>query len=123
MTSFVKVKNLDLESGDPVRVALCNTFMARLRGLMFRGALPTEDGVLLVGDRDSRLDAAIHMLFVRFDLAVFWISSEFGVVDKVIARSWHPAYVPRHPARYVLELHPDLFRAFEIGNRVRFIDA
>ena len=79
--------------------------------------------ILLVGDRDSRPDAAIHMFFVGFDLAVFWISSELEVVDKVVARSWRPAYVPRRPARYVLELHPDHYPDYEIGNKVKIIDA
>lgn len=123
MSAFVRVKNLERDSDDPVRVELCDSFLRRLRGLMFRRALPADQGILLVGDRDSRLDSAIHMLFVQFDLAVFWISSDLGVVDKVVARSWRAAYVPRGAARYVLELHPDHFAAYKIGDKVMIIDA
>ena len=123
MSPFVCVKNLDRLSNDPVRVAVCDKFLSRLKGLMFRSALPADSGILLVGDRDSRLDAAIHMLFVGFGLAVFWINSEFQVIDKVLAQPWRAAYVPRRPARYVLELHPDHFRDYEIGDKVRLLDA
>jgi hypothetical protein len=123
MNVFMRVTNVDRGSHDPVRVELCQDFWARLRGLMFRRALAANEGVLLSGDRNSRLDSAIHMLFVSFDLSVFWINSDLEVVDKVVARSWRPAYIPRRPARYVLELHPAHFSDYEIGNKVKIIDA
>ena len=90
---------------------------------MFRGSLAHDEGLLLVGSRDTRLDSAIHMLFVGFDLAVIWINSNMEVVDKVVAKSWHLAYVPERPARYVLEVHPELFPEYEIGHKVEFLDA
>jgi uncharacterized protein len=123
MNSFVRVQNLNRESSDPVRVVSCKSFGKRLRGLMFRRELPADQGVLLEGSRESRLDAAIHMLFVGFDLAVFWINSEYEVVDKIVAKPWRAAYFPRRPARYVLELHPEHFSAYEIGHKVKIIDA
>jgi hypothetical protein len=86
---------------------------------MFRRALAPEEGVLLMGARDMRLDAAIHMFFVLFDLSVFWIDSRMRVVDKVLAQSWHPAYFPARPARFVLELHPDRLDAYEIGDTLQ----
>lgn len=85
---------------------------------MFRPAMNEGEGVLLVGDRDSRMDAAIHMLFVAFDLAVFWINADSEVVDKIVAKSWSPAYVPRRAARYILELHPRRYESFQIGDKV-----
>jgi uncharacterized membrane protein (UPF0127 family) len=63
------------------------------------------------------------MFFVPFDLAVFWIDSRMTVVDKVIARAWRPAYVPRRPARYILEVHPGRWDNYEIGHRVEIADA
>ena len=43
------------------------------------------------------------------------------VVDKVLARAWRPAYVPARPARYVLEVHPDLYSAYAVGDKVQVI--
>ena len=92
-------------------------------GLTFRSDLPRDEGLLLVGKRDSRLDSSIHMFFVPFDLSVVWINSAMQVVDKVLARSWRPAYFSKKPARYVLELHPERWGDFEIGDTVEFKDA
>jgi uncharacterized membrane protein (UPF0127 family) len=87
---------------------------------MFRSHLGLNEGLLLVEKRDSRLDTSIHMFFVPFDLAVFWINSEMTVVDKVIAKSWHPAYFSKVDAKYTLEIHPDRFGDYEIGDKVEF---
>ena len=94
--------------------------MCRLRGLMFRSRLDTHEGLLLTIAKDSRMDSSIHMLFVPFDLAVFWINSELRIVDKVLAGSWKPAYFPSQPARYTLEIHPAHFNDYEIGDKVEF---
>ena len=124
MTSpFVFIQNLDQPIQAPPRIQFCESFLCRLRGLMFRPRLAADEGLLLVMGRDSRADSAIHMLFVPFDLAVFWINSHMRVVDKTIARSWRPAYFPAQAARYTLEIHPDRFNDYEVGHRVAFQDA
>jgi len=85
---------------------------------MFRSRLSPDEGLLLVEKRDSRLDTSIHMFFVSFDLAVFWINSKMTVVDKVIAKSWRPAYFPKSGAKYTLEIHPVRWEDYEIGDKV-----
>jgi uncharacterized membrane protein (UPF0127 family) len=105
------------------RVEYCDTFLTQLRGLTFRRRLSRDEGLILAGRRDSRLDSSIHMLFVRFDLAVMWINSDMKVVDKVLARSWRPAYFPKEPAMYVLEIHPERWKDFLIDDTVEFNDA
>jgi len=87
---------------------------------MFRSRLSPDEGLLLVEKRDSRLETSIHMFFVPFDLAVFWINSEMKVVDKIIAKSWRPAYLSKVDAMYTLEMHPDRFGDYEIGDKVEF---
>lgn len=90
---------------------------------MFRESLDPNEGIVLVINRDSRADSSIHMFFVPFDLAVFWINNENEVVDKVIAKSWRPAYFPAKAARYTLEIHPDHFDDYQIGDKVEFKNA
>jgi uncharacterized membrane protein (UPF0127 family) len=95
-----------------------------LRGLTFRKRLDLDNGLLLVqGKRDSRIDSSIHMLFVPFDLNVVWINSKMTVVGKVIAKSWRPAYFSAQPACYILEIHPDRWGDYQIGDQVEFQDA
>lgn len=63
------------------------------------------------------------MLFVPFELSVFWIDSTLVVVDKVIAKPWRLAYLSTKPARYILEIHPDRRDDYRVGDRVKFQDA
>jgi uncharacterized membrane protein (UPF0127 family) len=120
-TISLENKNRPLPS--PLHAIYCDSFLCRLRGLMFRCSLPSDQGLLLVEARDSRLDTAIHMLFVFMDLAVIWINSEQVVVDTVLARAWRPAYAPHRPARYILEIHPGRLDEFKIGDRIGFQNA
>lgn len=123
MLKTITVRNQNRKITEPLHIKYCDTFFTQLRGFTFRGSLSRSEGLLLVGRRDSRVDSSIHMLFVPFDLAVIWINSANQVVDKVLAKSWRPAYFSKQPAKYVLEIHPDRWGDFEIGDGVEFKDA
>ena len=103
------------------KAVFCDSFLSRFRGLMFRSGLASEEGLLLVEGRDSRVDSAIHMFFVFMDLAVIWINSENLVVDMVLARAWHPIYIPHAPARFILEIHPARLGEYQIGDKIELI--
>jgi uncharacterized membrane protein (UPF0127 family) len=117
---IIRLENRNQPLPAPLQAIYCDSFLCRLRGLMFRSQLASEEGLLLVQGRDSRLDAAIHMLFVFMDLAVVWINSKNIVVDTVLARAWRPAYAPRQAAKYILEIHPSRLNEFKIGDHVEF---
>lgn len=123
MPKIIVIKNRNRPLEGDLRIKYCDTFLTQLRGLTFRSVLARDEGLLLVGKRDSRLDSSIHMFFVSFDLCVVWINSAMQVVDKVLAKSWRPAYFSKQPAKYVLEIHPERWNDFEIGDGVEFKDA
>ena len=102
------------------RVRRCSSFLCRLRGLMLRRRLRADETLLLVGQRESRLDAAIHMLFVFFPIAALWLDAEGRVVDARLARPFRPLYIPRAPARDVLEGPPALLDRVVVGDRLYF---
>lgn len=116
----VIIRNLSQPQSRVLTARYCVSFLCRLRGLTFRRSLPPDWGLLLVQERDSRIDAAIHMLGVWMDLAVVWINSQGEVVDLCLARRWRLAYVPKSPARYVLEMAPAWLKEFEVGDRIQF---
>jgi uncharacterized membrane protein (UPF0127 family) len=101
-------------------VRRCTSFLCRLQGLTFRRTLGSSEGLLLVGRRENRADAAIHMFFVFFPIAAVWLDKSGQVVDAQLARPFRPLYVPRGPARDVLEGPPSLLRRVQIGDRLRF---
>ena len=123
MTKFVSIENKNRTVNGPLRIKYCDTFLTQLRGFTLRPSLTREEGLVLVGKRDSRLESSIHMLFVSFDLGVIWINSNMQIVDKVLAKSWRPAYFSKQPAQFVLEVHPERWDEFQIGDTVQFKNA
>jgi uncharacterized membrane protein (UPF0127 family) len=102
------------------RVRRAENFVTRLRGLTFRRHLGEGEGLLLVGRRESRADAAIHMFFVFFPIGVLWLDRENQVVDKVVAQPFRPFYAPCVPAIGVLECEPSVVEQVKLGDRIRF---
>ncbi len=117
---FIRIVNQTHPTGNPIQAKYCQSFFCQLRGLMFTSVLPKNSGVLLVQSSDSRMNSSIHMMFMRIDLAVFWINSEFSVVEKVLAHRWKLGYIPKSPARYVLETNIANLNDFNIGDKVSF---
>lgn len=115
----IVIRNLSNARLPPISAVKCSSFFCRLRGLTFRNRIPSDFGFLMVFNRDSRLDSSIHMMFVFLDLTIVWMNSTLEVVDVILARKWRPLYVPRRPASYVLELHPERLHDFKIGDKVQ----
>ncbi len=117
---ILNITNSSHSLPQPVQALYCDSFMCRLRGLTFRRSLKPQEGLLLVQPRENRLDAAIHMLFMRIDLTVVWINENKVVVDIQKARRWRPFYVPKQPARYILELADSWLPSFQVGDQLDF---
>ena len=117
---FVNIINQASQESKPILAEYCQSFFCQLRGLMFRKSLPDNHGLLLVQKTDSKMNASIHMMFMRMDLAVIWINNENVVVDLVLARRWKLAYIPRAAARYVLETSESHLADYKIGDELQF---
>ena len=116
----MSVVNLSTGQTIATRVTWCDTFLRRGRGLMFRRPLAEDEAYVFVEDRESVAKTTIHMFFVGFPIAVFWLDAEKRVVDKTLARPWRPYYAPSRPAQYFVECHPDALGKVEIGDRLGF---
>jgi hypothetical protein len=122
MARYVALKRRS--TGDVLLPAVrwCDSFLSRLRGLMFRSGLEPGEALLLVEGMESRAATTIHMFFVPFSIAAVWINNAGRVVDKVEALPWRPYYAPRAPARYILETSPGFLEHITIGDDVDFED-
>jgi uncharacterized membrane protein (UPF0127 family) len=112
-----------VESGEILipQAKWCDSFGTKLRGFTFRRELGPQDGLVLVEAKDNRVNTAIHMLFVFFDLGVIWVNAAGEVVSTVVAKPWRLSYVPPAPARYVIEGQPDLVNRVKVGDHIRFV--
>jgi uncharacterized membrane protein (UPF0127 family) len=109
--------------GMPINIEICRSFLAKFKGLMFEPRLDEQEGIALVADSPGIVNSSIHMFFMNFNIAVIWLDSSMHVVDKVIARKWHPYYAPKNSALYTLELHPSKIADFNKNDQVQFNDA
>jgi uncharacterized protein len=112
----------DLTTGKTIatRLVRCDTFWKRGRGLMFRRTLAEDEAYLFVERRESVAQAAIHMFFVFFPIAVLWLDREKRVVDMALARPFRPYYAPHSPAQYYVEGHPSLLEWVSHGDQLEF---
>lgn len=122
MTRMIKVQNKSNPDSLPISAKYCDDFWSKFRGLMLQAPLQPDQGALLVEDRESKVNASIHMFLMRFDICVIWLNNNYEVVDVKIARRWRPAYLPANPARYVLETHVSQAIQYKIGDQVSFTD-
>ncbi len=116
----LKVHNRTRPLASPLVVQPCETFRCRLLGLMGRRELASNEGLLFRWPKAGRADTAIHMLFMRFPIAVIWLDSRGVVVDARRARPWVDFLVPKAPAQYVLELHANRLPEFAIGDHIKW---
>jgi len=105
----------------PIGARVCSGFFDRLRGLMFKDRMDDQDSILIDQGFDSRINSAIHMLFMKFEIAAIWINSDKLVVDVKIAKPWRIAYMPAQSARYILETQPKFASNFSSGDQLEFI--
>ena len=89
---------------------------------MFSKQIPLDQGIILVENKESKINTSIHMMFMNFDLTVLWLDKDLVVVDKVLAKRWVPIYFPKTRAHYVVELHSEQFANFSIGDQLLLSD-
>jgi uncharacterized membrane protein (UPF0127 family) len=116
----VNVLNKTRSLVNPLRAKNCESFACRLKGLMFQKELDPDHGLLMVQQRESTTNAAIHMFFVGMDLGVIWLDTTKKIVDIKKAIRWRTIYTPQSPAKYILEVHPSRLPEFNIGDILSF---
>jgi uncharacterized membrane protein (UPF0127 family) len=105
-----------------ISVNWCDSFISKFKGLMFVPYIEKFTGIILAENNESKLNTAIHMLFMNFDITTVWISADKKVVDVKLAKKWHLSYFPKTPAQYVLETHTDHLQDFHIGDQLIFVN-
>lgn len=101
------------------RVRDCKSHWCKFRGLMLRASLPEDEGLLFSYPQPGIVETSIHMMFMRFAIAVLWLDADFKIVDKKLAKPWRPLYASEKPAQYVLEAPPAVLERVMIGEQLR----
>ncbi|TEB12135.1 hypothetical protein Psfp_03815 [Pelotomaculum sp. FP] len=94
-----------------VKVEWVDTFVKRLKGLMFRSALPPDQGLMLFPCH------SIHTCFMRFPIDTVYLDSCFTVLGKETVVPWR---VGKHVkgTKMILETAAGATAQLEIGMRL-----
>jgi len=111
--------NLSNPSAPILAIHKADTFGSRFLGLMGKKSIDRISGLLFAQSRPSRIDAAIHMFFMQFDIAAIWLDQNYVVISAALAKKWHPFYMPVRPASFILETHPDRLADFRVGDTLQ----
>lgn len=87
-------------------------------GLMFKKKLKKDEAVILTLPRESRINSAIHMIFVFYSIYAIWLDKEKVIVDIKKAHPFQPFLMPKKKSMYILECgyNPGLI----IGDKLDF---
>lgn len=105
-------------SFDKLEAWYFENFFSRLKGLMFKNNISLNQAGLFINKNENIVDSAIHMLFMNFDIAVFWLDKTNTIVDKRIAKKWGLIYYPDVKSHKILETHPEIFETLQIGEEI-----
>ena len=100
------------------RAKILNNFFSKFKGLMF-SRLEKGKSLIFVLDFESRLNSAIHMLFVFFPLDVVFLDASKKVVDVRKAYPFVSFILPRFKSKYVIEMNAGE-NVLKVGDRVSF---
>ena len=85
---------------------------------MFNKEIAPHAAIIFRDPSESHINAAIHMLFMNFDITVIWVNRHNRVADVQLARAWRLFYMPASPACITIETHPARFGDFTIGDEI-----
>jgi uncharacterized membrane protein (UPF0127 family) len=102
------------------RTVFCRSVFSQMRGLMFS---PKDETRALIMEFGSEKIVPLHMMFVFYPIDILFVDSGKRVVELAPgAKPFISQIVPKHKARYVIELAAGKIRENRIktGNRLQF---
>lgn len=116
----VQVRNLSNQLAAPLKLGICDSFFSRLKGLMFSTEIASDGGLFFFNTSEDRINSAIHMFFMNFDLTIIWVDSTGKVVDKIMANRWKTLAAPSRGAKFILETNTERFLEYNTGDILEF---
>ncbi|MEM4663265.1 MAG: DUF192 domain-containing protein [Candidatus Diapherotrites archaeon] len=112
------LKNLSTNKVICKNVCVANKYLSKLKGLMFENKQKFSYALVISLNSESKIKASIHMLFVFFPIAVFFLNKEKRVVDKKVLKPFTLNYTPKQPSKYIIELPAEYIDSAKLGDKL-----
>lgn len=100
-------------------VRLANSAMEKFKGLMFEKKNRFDYGLVFDFNRETRMGASIHMLFVFFPIDLVYLDEKKKVTDiRLSIAPWTLNYTPKKPSRFLAELPVGAAKGIQIGDKL-----
>ncbi len=84
------------------KIKIADSFWKKFKGLMFSSE--PDYALIFELEKEGKLNASIHMLFVFYAIDVVYLDSNKKVVDiKLNLKPWALNYTPKKPSKYFIE--------------------
>jgi uncharacterized membrane protein (UPF0127 family) len=104
-----------------LKVKHARTFFQRAKGLMGVEKEAFNYALIFHLKEKEKLNASIHMLFMKMPIDVLWLDEHQKIVDRVKnAQPWKLNYSPQNVAKYIIELPIETLQKInpKIGEKV-----
>jgi hypothetical protein len=118
-------KYTNVKIGDTtVKAEVADTYLKRMKGLMFKKNMPENEGMLFVFDKEDYY--SFWMMNMSIPIDMIWINSAKEVID--ITKNAQPcriscgSYQPKEKVLYVLEVNANFVdrHGVKIGSKLEF---
>ncbi|MEM4257022.1 MAG: DUF192 domain-containing protein, partial [Candidatus Diapherotrites archaeon] len=100
------------------KVKIADSFFRKFKGLMFESKEKFDYALIFVLEKESRIRASVHMLFVFFPIGILYLDKNKKVREKAILKPWRLNYTPKKPAKYFIEIPLEYLRKVEINDKI-----
>ncbi len=105
----------------PLRVEVKDTPSGWSRGLMYRNALPKNQGMLFIFENSDFHSFWMKNTYIPLSIAFVSASKEIVQIDSMFPLDTVTSHFPKEPIKYAIEVNQGWFRQHKIkvGDRVR----
>ncbi|MDD4251033.1 MAG: DUF192 domain-containing protein [Candidatus ainarchaeum sp.] len=103
-----------------LQVRFANDPWQRLKGLMFEDEKNFNYALLFENPSESKINSAVHMIFVFFPIDIIFLNKTKKVVDKITLLPFTPNYTPKKPAQYFIEMPKGKASKIKIGDKIEW---
>ena len=102
------------------KIKIAKTHHQKAKGLMFENKNKFDYALIFDFEKEVRMQASLHMMFVFFPITVLFLDSEKKIIEVANLKPFQLNYTPKHKVRYALEVPVRLEPKVKLGDELKW---
>ncbi|MDO8428976.1 MAG: DUF192 domain-containing protein [Candidatus Diapherotrites archaeon] len=98
------------------KVKLAQTRHQKAKGLMFENQKNFNYALVFDFEKEVRMQASLHMMFVFFPIVVLFLNSEKKIVEIAHLKPFQLNYTPKNKIQYAIELPEEKINQVQLND-------